>query len=67
MAIDEEDAAPRRIRRLEPLRLDTLGIEELRAYIGELRDEIARTEADITRKQGHLRAADAVFGTPKPV
>ncbi len=61
-----EDEAPVRKRtRLEPLRLDTLGVDELRAYIGELRDEISRVEADIGRKQGHRSAAEAVFGVPK--
>jgi uncharacterized small protein (DUF1192 family) len=57
----EEDAPPRPRARLEKLTLDSLGIEELQAYIGELRGEIARVEADIARKQGHRSAADAVF------
>ena len=57
----EEDAPPRPRARLEILPLDSLGIEELEAYIGELRGEIARVEADIARKQGHRSAADAVF------
>lgn len=59
---EDEDAPVRRQKRLEPLRLDTLGIDELYAYIGELREEISRVEADIGRKQGHRSAADAVFG-----
>ncbi len=62
---EDEDAPVRPRRRLEPLRLDTLGIDELWAYIGELRDEISRVEADIGRKQGHRSAAEAVFGLPK--
>jgi uncharacterized small protein (DUF1192 family) len=62
---EEEDAPVRVRRRMEPIRLDTLGIEELRAYIGELRDEISRVEADIARKQGHRSAAESVFGLPK--
>ena len=42
----EDDDAPVRKRiRLEKLVLDTLGIEELRDYITELREEIARVEA----------------------
>lgn len=64
---DDENpwAAPqRKPARLEKLVLDTLGIEELRDYIGELRDEIARAEADIERKQGHRSAADAFFRRP---
>ena len=68
MARDDDDnpweARPRKIVRLEKLVLDTLGVEELRDYIAELRAEIARVEADIERKQGHRSAADAFFRRP---
>jgi uncharacterized small protein (DUF1192 family) len=60
----EEDAPPAKRRRLEPLLLDSLGIEELRLYIEELKTEIARVEADIGRKHGHRNAADAFFKRP---
>ena len=60
----DEDAPPPKRRRLEPLPLDSLGIEELRAYIEELKFEIARVEADITRKQSHRSAADTFFKRP---
>jgi len=60
----EEDAPPVKRRRLEPLLLDSLGIEELRLYIDELRTEIARVEADIGRKNTHRSAADAFFKRP---
>ncbi len=61
----QDDDAPIRKRiRLEKLVLDTLGIEELRDYIDELREEIARVEADITRKQSHRGAAEAFFRKP---
>ena len=63
MAQDEDSPPPKR-RRLEPLLLDSLGIEELRAYIEELRVEIVRVETDIGRKQGHRSAADAFFKRP---
>ena len=33
-------------------------------YISELKDEIARVEADIGRKQNHKSAADAFFRKP---
>lgn len=57
-----EEDEPRRPRaRLTPLVLDSLGVEELRAYIGELQAEIARAEAEIDRKQGHRSAAEAFF------
>jgi uncharacterized small protein (DUF1192 family) len=61
---DEEDGPVRKRTRLEKLILDTLGIGELRDYIAELREEIARVEADIERKQGHRSAADAFFRRP---
>ena len=67
MARDDDnpwEAPPRKRVRLEKPVLDTLGIEELRDYIGELREEIARVEADIERKQGHRSAADAFFKRP---
>jgi uncharacterized small protein (DUF1192 family) len=61
---EEEDAPVRKRIRLEKLVLDTLGIAELRDYIGELHDEIARVEADIVRKNSHKSAADAFFRKP---
>jgi uncharacterized small protein (DUF1192 family) len=60
----EEDAPPLKRRRLEPLLLDSLGIDELRLYIDELKTEIARVEADIGRKNSHRSAADAFFRRP---
>jgi uncharacterized small protein (DUF1192 family) len=63
MAEDEDLPLRKRIR-LEKLVLDTLGVDELRDYIGELKDEIARVEADIGRKQNHRSAADAFFKRP---
>jgi len=62
---EEDDLPQRRTRRLEKLPLDLLGIDELNDYIGELRDEIARVEADIARKQSHRSAADAFFRKPE--
>lgn len=61
MAAEDEDAPVRKRVRLEKLVLDPLGVEELRDYIAELREEIARVEADIDRKQGHRSAAEAFF------
>jgi uncharacterized small protein (DUF1192 family) len=58
---EEEDLPLRKRTKLEKLVLDTLGVEELRDYIGELNNEIARVEADIGRKQSHRGAAEAFF------
>lgn len=64
MARDEDEELPRKRVRLEKLVLDTLGIEELRDYIAELRAEIERVEADIARKGSHRDAAEAFFRRP---
>ena len=61
---EEEELLPRKRARLEKLVLDTLGVEELRDYIAELREEIARVEADIDRKGSHRSAAEAFFRKP---
>ena len=60
----DEDLPPRKRSRLEKLVLDTMGIDELRDYIAELKDEITRVEADIARKHSHRDAADAFFRKP---
>ena len=62
--LDEDEQPIRKRTRLEKPVLDTLGIEEMREYISELKEEIARVEADIERKQGHRSAADAFFRKP---
>lgn len=59
----EEEPRPKR-KGLEQPQLDPLGIDDLRAYIGELRTEISRVEAEIARKQAHRSAADAFFKLP---
>jgi uncharacterized small protein (DUF1192 family) len=62
MVFDPDEDAPKRPpQRLVPLVLDRFSVAELRAYIDELRAEIARAEADIERKQGHRSAAEAFF------
>jgi uncharacterized small protein (DUF1192 family) len=60
----EDDAPPPKPVRLQKLALDLLGVEELGEYIGELRAEIARVEADVARKRQHRSAADAFFRKP---
>jgi uncharacterized small protein (DUF1192 family) len=64
MARDDDDPPPRKRTRLEKLILDTLGVEELRDYIDELREEILRVEADIARKSSHRSAAESFFRRP---
>ncbi len=59
--MQDEDEPRQKPRRLDPLPLATLGVDELRGYIEELRAEIARDEADIARKSDHRQAAEAFF------
>ena len=57
----DEDEPVKPKRRLIPLVLDTLGVDELRDYIAELRAEIERVEGDIAKKQGHRSQAESFF------
>jgi len=58
---EDDDLPVRKRYRLEKLVLDPLGVKELNEYIAALKEEIARVEAEITRKQSHRSAADAFF------
>jgi len=62
-SVTDEDL-PRSKPRLITPPLDPLGVAELEAYIGDLRSEIARAEAEIARKASHRSAADNVFRRP---
>lgn len=58
----EDDDRPRKkVLLLERPPLDPLSVDDLRAYIGALREEIARAEAAIAGKQGARGHADAFF------
>jgi uncharacterized small protein (DUF1192 family) len=61
---DEDDLPRPKPARLAPLKLDLLGVEELREYIGELKAEISRVEEEMGRKSSHRSAADAFFRRP---
>ncbi len=63
MAMDEEELRPRApagVRR----ELKTLSVDELQAYVAELRGEAARVEAEIERRRDVRGAADALFRKP---
>ena len=60
----DQDELPRKRPRLEQPVLDTWGVDELTSYITELREEIARAEVEISRKQRYRNAADAFFRRP---
>ena len=56
----EEDLEPQKqsakLKNLEPMSVD-----ELQAYIEEMKQEITRTEEEIKRKKAHMDAASSVF------
>jgi uncharacterized small protein (DUF1192 family) len=58
--MDPDELEPRKPRR-EPLNLDTLSVEELEAYIGELNAEIDRVKTKLAAKRAHLTAAQTLF------
>jgi uncharacterized small protein (DUF1192 family) len=60
VAMDEEELRPRApagVRR----ELKTLSVDELQAYVAELRAEASRVEAEILRRRDVRGAADALF------
>ncbi len=44
-----------------PRDLEKLSVEELEEYVGELRNELVRTEIEIEKKRASRAAADSVF------
>ena len=48
-------------KRLKPRSLDKLSIDDLRIYIADLKNEITRVEADISKKQAHKDAVSSLF------
>lgn len=62
----EEDDTPRPVpQRLARLVLDTLSIEDLQAYIGELQGEITRAQAAIAAKTAARGSAESFFRKPQ--
>ena len=51
-----------RAARPKPRNLDSMGIDELEAYIADLQAEIERARATIAAKQGQRAAAENLFG-----
>jgi uncharacterized small protein (DUF1192 family) len=61
MAAEDDDLEPRKTTGFQPLVLDRLSVGELTDYIANLRDEIARVEADIAKKRAVRDGAEAFF------
>ncbi len=60
----EEAAGPRAVNRFTAPVIDRWGVEELRAYIAELREEIGRAEREIAKREASKAAADLFFKPP---
>ena len=63
MAIEDEEVK-KPVTASVPRRLDGLSVEELEAWIGALKLEIARTEAELARRRDVRGAAEALFKKP---
>jgi len=59
--MDEDETVPKVAKKFKPLVFDTLSIEELAAYIVELKEEITRAEASIDAKKRFRESAQDVF------
>ena len=57
----EEPEGPRPANRFQPPVMDRWGVEELRAYIADLKEEIARAEREIGKREASKAAADLFF------
>ncbi|MEO0467177.1 MAG: DUF1192 domain-containing protein [Pseudomonadota bacterium] len=54
-----DDLEPIKPKRLD---LERLSVDELRQRIVDLKADIAACEAELSRKEAHKSAADALFG-----
>ena len=61
MPIDADELEPPK-KKVEPLNLEIMSIEELEAYIVQLTSEIDRAKEKIDSKKAHRDAASAIFG-----
>jgi uncharacterized small protein (DUF1192 family) len=59
--VDDDELPRKRQPLLQPHDLAPLGVDELRDYVAALSAEIARAEAEITRKTNQRSAAAAFF------
>ena len=60
-AIDEDDRPKKKLTHEIGQDLTLLSVKELNERVALMREEIARLEADIARKQASRSAADSVF------
>ncbi len=56
----DDDSDPK-TKKPKPRALDNVSVPELRDYVLQLKNEIARVEAEIQKKEKHKAAVDALF------
>ncbi len=56
-----DDETDPKTKRAKPRALDKMSVPELRDYVVQLKEEIARVETDIEKKDKHRSAVDALF------
>ena len=61
----EDAEGPRAANRFVPPAIERLSVNDLRAYITELREEIARAEREIGKREASKAAADLFFRKPE--
>ena len=60
MALDADDLEPHKPKQA-PLDLEKMSVEELKNYVADMEQEIARALASIDAKQTHRSSAEDVF------
>jgi len=60
----EDAEGPRPANRFVPPVIERWGVHDLRAYIAELREEIARVEREIGKREASKATADLFFKRP---
>ena len=56
-----DDEAPKKAKTEFPRNLEPLSIDDIKAYIVDLKGEISRAENDIIQKEASRNAADSFF------
>lgn len=59
MIFDDDTEPKTKKKTLKPL--DGYSIDELAAYVADLRTEITRAETEMAKKKNHMAAVDALF------
>lgn len=62
--MDDEELRPRLAAAGVARELKTLSVDELEAYVADLKREAARVEGEIVRRRDVRSAADALFRKP---